>query len=68
VLRIHKKGDLVVENLTIYFVKPVQIDTIIEVHPKVMEVGRKFGKVDVEVYQEGAVVGKALLMVQLIDR
>jgi predicted transcriptional regulator len=33
-----------------------------------MEVGRKFGKVDVEVYQEGAVVGKALLMVQLIDR
>lgn len=68
VLRVHKKGDLVVENLTIYFVKPVQIDTIIEVHPKVMEVGRKFGKVDVEVYQEGAVVGKALLMVQLIDR
>ncbi|GAA3320563.1 hypothetical protein GCM10020331_032050 [Ectobacillus funiculus] len=38
----------------------MQIDTIIEVHPKVMEVGRKFGKVDVEVYQEGAVVGKAL--------
>lgn len=68
VLRAHKKGDLVVENLTIYFVKPVQIDTVIEVHPKVMEVGRKFGKVDVEVYQEGAVVGKALLMVQLIDR
>ncbi|MCP8967443.1 CBS domain-containing protein [Ectobacillus ponti] len=68
VLRTHKKGDLVVENLTIYFVKPVQIDTVVEVYPKVLEVGRKFGKVDVEVYQEGEVVGKALLMVQLIDR
>ncbi|WP_028400809.1 DRTGG domain-containing protein [Ectobacillus panaciterrae] len=68
VLRAHKKGDLVVENLTIYFVKPIQIETVIEVSPKVMEIGRKFGKVDVEVYQEGEVVGKALLMVQLIDR
>ncbi|MFD3445324.1 DRTGG domain-containing protein [Microbacteriaceae bacterium 4G12] len=68
VLRTHKKGDLVLENITIFFVKPVQIDTVIEVHPKVMEIGRKFGKVDVEVYQEGNVVGKALLMVQLIDR
>jgi predicted transcriptional regulator len=68
VLRSHKKGDLVVENITIYFVKPVQIDTVIEVQPKVLEIGRKFGKVDIEVYQEGSVVGKALLMVQLIDR
>lgn len=67
-LRAQKKGDLVVESLTIYFVKPVQIDSIIEIHPKVMEIGRKFGKVDVEVQQEGAIVGKALLMVQFIDR
>lgn len=67
-LRAQKKGDLVVESLTIYFVKPVQIDSIIEIHPKVMEIGRKFGKVDVEVQQDGAIVGKALLMVQFIDR
>ncbi len=67
-LRNYKKGDLVIENLTIYFMKPVQIDTTLEVHPKVLEVGRKFGKVDVEVYNEGKNVGKALLMAQLIDR
>ncbi|WP_416827701.1 DRTGG domain-containing protein [Ectobacillus polymachus] len=67
-LRAQKKGDLVVESLTIYFVKPVQIDSFVEVHPNVMEIGRKFGKVDVEVQQAGNVVGKALLMVQFIDR
>lgn len=67
-LRNYKKGDLVIENLTIYFMKPVQIDTTLEVHPKVLEVGRKFGKVDVAVYNEGKNVGKALLMAQLIDR
>ncbi|MFD0770619.1 DRTGG domain-containing protein [Bacillus sp. CGMCC 1.60114] len=68
VLRAQKKGDVIVENLTIFFVKPVQIDNVVSVHPKVLEIGRKFGKVDVEVRHEGNVVGKALLMVQLIDR
>lgn len=68
VLRGYKKGDLVVENMTIYFIKPVQIDSMLEIYPKVLEVGRKFGKVDVEVFNEGTLVGKAMMMCQLIDR
>jgi len=68
ILRSYKKGDLVVENMTIYFIKPVQIDSVLEVVPKVLEVGRKFGKVDVEVFNEGTLVGKAMMMCQLIDR
>lgn len=68
VLRKYKKGDLVVENLTVYFIKPVQIESKLEIRPKVLEVGRKFGKVDVEVFNEGVLVGKALMMAQLIDR
>ncbi len=67
-LRGHKKGDLVVENITIYFIKPVQIDSTIEIVPKILEVGRKFGKVDVEVFNQGVLVGKAMMMCQLIDR
>jgi predicted transcriptional regulator len=68
VLRTHKKGDLVIENVTIYFIKPVQIESMIEIRPKVLELGRKFAKVDVEVYNEGIVVGKALMMAQILDR
>jgi predicted transcriptional regulator len=68
VLRNYKKGDLVVENMTIYFIKPVQIDSVLEISPRVLEVGRKFGKVDVEVFNEGTIVGKAMMMCQLIDR
>ncbi|WP_316570953.1 CBS domain-containing protein [Neobacillus sp. YIM B06451] len=68
ILRGYKKGDLVVENMTIYFLKPVQIDSVLEIYPKVLEVGRKFGKVDVEAFSEGAMVGKAMMMCQLIDR
>ncbi|WP_147803398.1 DRTGG domain-containing protein [Alkalicoccus halolimnae] len=68
VLRKYKKGDLVVENMTVFFMKPVQIDAMIHIHPHVLEVGRKFGKVDVELFYEDQIVGKAMLMAQLIDR
>ncbi|WP_433958963.1 DRTGG domain-containing protein [Cytobacillus horneckiae] len=68
VLRTYKKGDLVVENMTIYFLKPVQIESMLDIFPRVLEVGRKFGKVDVEVYNEGVLVGKAMMMCQLIER
>ncbi len=68
VLRNYKKGDLVVENMTIYFLKPVQIESTLAIYPKVLEVGRKFGKVDVEVFNEGILVGKAMMMCQLIER
>lgn len=67
-LRGYKKGDLVVENITIYFIKPVQIDSMLEIQPRLLEAGRKFGKVDVEVYNERVLVGKAMMMCQIIDR
>ncbi|MCA1021896.1 CBS domain-containing protein [Halobacillus litoralis] len=67
-LRKYKKGDLVVENISVYFIKPVQIESDIEISPQILEVGRKFAKVDIEVHHGKAIVGKALLMAQLIDR
>ncbi|MBS2969997.1 CBS domain-containing protein [Metabacillus sp. KIGAM252] len=67
-LRSQKKGDLVVENLSIFFMKPVQMETLIEIHPRILEVGRKFGKMDVDVYNEGVIVGKAMMMVQIMER
>ncbi|WP_027414796.1 DRTGG domain-containing protein [Aneurinibacillus terranovensis] len=67
-LRQHKKGDMVPENITVYFLKPVQIESVIEIRPKVMEVSRKFGKVEVEVYHQGNLVGKAMMTAQIIER
>ncbi|GGH86717.1 putative transcriptional regulator [Pullulanibacillus pueri] len=63
-----KKGDLVVENVTLYFLKPVQLESVIDIHPKVLEVTRRYGKVDIELYHEEHIVGKAFLIAQFIDR
>ncbi|CAH1200290.1 Inosine-5'-monophosphate dehydrogenase [Paenibacillus allorhizoplanae] len=62
----HKKGDLVMDNMSTYFLKPLQIDSKIEIRPTIIEVSRKFGKIDVEIYHAGALVSKAMLTAQVI--
>ncbi|UUZ80581.1 CBS domain-containing protein [Paenibacillus sp. P26] len=63
-----KKGDLVLDNMSSYFVKPVQIDSMIEIRPKLIEVSRKFGKIDVEVFHAEVLVAKAMLTAQVIEQ
>ncbi|MFD1362252.1 DRTGG domain-containing protein [Lentibacillus salinarum] len=67
-LRYYKKGDLVVENLTVYFLKPVSIESQLLIKPNILEAGRIYAKMDVEVFSGKKMVGKGLLMAQLIDR
>jgi predicted transcriptional regulator len=62
-----KKVNLVLENMTTYFLRPVQIDSQIEIHPGIIEVSRKFSKVEVGVYYQGNLVAKAILSAQVMD-
>jgi predicted transcriptional regulator len=48
--------------------KPIPLESHIEVRPSVLEVGRRFGKVDLEVTMQGQLMGKALLTAQVWER
>lgn len=67
-IREQKRGDLVLENMTAYFVKPLQIESEVDIVPKTIEVSRKFGKAEVEVRHDGELIAKAMLTAQLIDQ
>ncbi|HLR02440.1 MAG TPA: DRTGG domain-containing protein [Virgibacillus sp.] len=63
-----KKGDLVVENISVYFMKPVPIDSLLLIYPHLLEAGRIYAKIEVSVYLGDKLVGKGLMMAQLMDR
>ena len=63
-----KKGDLVLDNMTTYFIRPLQIDSEVEIRPRAIEVSRKFGKVDVAIYHQEHLIAKAMLTAQLIEQ
>lgn len=68
ILRRHRRGDLVTENLTIYSLKPVQLESEVELIPRVLEMGRKSAKLELEVFHDGNLVSKAMLTAQMIER
>jgi predicted transcriptional regulator len=63
-----KNVDLVVENVSVYFLKPIQIESTIQVRAEVIDIGRKSGKADVQIYHRGELMGKALFTAQVLDR
>jgi predicted transcriptional regulator len=67
-LRLHRRGDMVPENITVYFLKPVQMESNIEVRPRLLDISRRFGKVEVSVYHNEQLVGQAMVTAQIIDR
>lgn len=64
----NRKGDLVIDNMSTYFLRPVQIESEVDIVPRIIEVSRKFGKVDVEIYHSTQLVAKAMLTVQVFDQ
>ncbi len=67
-IKLVKKGDLVLDSMSTFFLKPLQIDNEIVIRPQVIELSRKFGKVDVEIHHRQALVAKAIVTAQLIDQ
>ncbi|AQT85819.1 inosine-5'-monophosphate dehydrogenase GuaB [Paenibacillus larvae subsp. larvae] len=63
-----KRGDLVMDNISIYSIKPVQIESEIIIKPQLLEVSRKFVKIDVSIHHQQMLVCKAMLTAQVIDR
>ena len=54
--------------MTIYFIKPVQMDSVLTVRPNILDMSRKFVKMEFDVFNGQVLVGKAMMMFQLLER
>ncbi|MCA0755341.1 CBS domain-containing protein [Paenibacillus sp. N4] len=61
------RRDYLLESMTTYFVRPVQIDSEITIIPKALEMSRKFTKLEIEVRDTKGLAAKAMLTAQMID-
>lgn len=67
-LKTKNRKDSVLENMTVYYLKPVQLDATLTIRPSILDISRKSAKVDVEVLYQQKVIGKAMMTFQLLDR
>ncbi|WEG13893.1 DRTGG domain-containing protein [Pullulanibacillus sp. KACC 23026] len=62
----YKKGDLVIETITFYYLKPVQLESTVLIKLNILEETRRTAKFDVDLFNEGQAVGKAFIVSQFI--
>ncbi|MEO3944008.1 DRTGG domain-containing protein [Gorillibacterium sp. CAU 1737] len=63
----NKKGDLVIDNISTYFLHPVQMESELIIKPEILEVSRKFAKIEVSLYSEDRLVAKSLVTAHVFD-
>ncbi len=61
------KRDYVIESMTTYFVRPVQLESEVAIEPSLLEMSRKSAKLEIELKDPSGLAAKALLTAQLID-
>ncbi|QQE78024.1 DRTGG domain-containing protein [Alicyclobacillus sp. SO9] len=67
-LQRNRRSDMVVDNVSLYSLKPVSVDTTIDIRCRILDYGRRIGKVEVEVYDSDERAVKALLTTQMLER
>lgn len=66
-LRRELHGECSVQNFTLYVLKPVQMESLVQVYPRMMDMGRKQAKVEIEVIKGQVLAIKALLTAHIIE-
>jgi predicted transcriptional regulator len=60
-------NDYVLDNMSTYFIRPVQIEDSVIVLPRLLEISRRTCKLEIEISHNDTIVAKAVLMLQSID-
>ncbi|MGX6978059.1 DRTGG domain-containing protein [Vagococcus elongatus] len=63
-----EKRNIVIEQVSLYYFKVIQIESQIEIVPKILEIGRRSAKLDVEVKLDNTIVAKAIVVCQLMGK
>ncbi len=67
-LKSYKQLDIVVDTFTVYFVRPLQMEDVIDIDVETVETGRTYNKVEISVYHEKELIAKGMLAAKVIRR
>ncbi|WP_314061732.1 DRTGG domain-containing protein [uncultured Vagococcus sp.] len=65
---LHQRRNVVIEQVNLHYFRLIQIESELDIRPRVLEIGRRSAKLDIEVYLENAIVAKAIVICQLMEK
>lgn len=64
----HQKKNVLIEQVNLHYFKLIQLESEISIRPRILEIGRRNAKLDIEVYLENSIVAKAIVICQVMER
>jgi predicted transcriptional regulator len=68
IVKENKKGDLILDSSSNFFLHPVHIDRMIEIIPSVFELSRRFCKIEIEIHSEDTLIAKSMITARIINQ
>lgn len=63
----HKNNiNVTMDSVMTYFMKPVQMDSIIDIYSEIIDMGRSFCKVEINMYKKKELIAKALISAKMV--
>lgn len=66
-IRETSKRDFLLDNINTYFLHPIPIESEVSIVTKPLELSRMVTKIEIAIYDNGRLAGKAILAAQMID-
>jgi predicted transcriptional regulator len=54
--------------VNLHYFRLIQLESEIILQPKILELGRRSAKLDIEIFIENSLVGKAIVVCQVMER
>lgn len=65
---LNQKRNVFIEQMNLHYLRLIQLESELEIRPRVLENGRRSAKLDVEVFLENTLIAKAIVVCQVMER
>lgn len=63
-----QRRNILLEQMNLHYLRLIQLESMLEVRPRILEVGRRSAKLDMEAYIDNVIVAKAIIVCQVMER
>ena len=67
-MQVNQRRNSWIEQVNLHYFRLIQLESEIIIQPKILELGRRSAKIDIEVYIENSMVAKAIVVCQVMER
>ncbi|MPN56220.1 hypothetical protein SDC9_203906 [bioreactor metagenome] len=65
---LNQRRNILIEQMNLHYLRLIQLESELDIQPRVLEIGRRSAKLDIEVYIENIIVAKAIVVCQVMER